>query len=51
MTEMKGVGQIRPWQCSWRADSGISGMIDPEQAELLMELYVLEGFLDTLCKL
>ena len=43
---MEGSGCIRPWQCSWRSDFGISGMVDPEQAECLMELYVLEGLLN-----
>ena len=45
MTEMRGAGHIRPWQCAWRCDFGISGMVDPEQAEMLMELYLENGFL------
>ena len=44
-TEMVGPGFIRPWQCSWRADFGVSSMVDPEQAEALMELYLQEGSL------
>eukprot|EP00434_Breviolum_minutum_P027937 symbB.v1.2.024718.t1/scaffold2362.1/size81346/1 len=44
-TDMKGAGLVRPWQCSWRGDFGISSMVDPEQAEVLMELYLQEGFL------
>lgn len=43
---MKGAALVRPWQCSWRADAGVSGMIDPEQCEMLMEVYLQEGWLD-----
>lgn len=43
LTEKKHGGQIRPWQCSWRADFGISGMVDPEVVVSLIELYLHEG--------
>ncbi|CAK9052510.1 unnamed protein product [Durusdinium trenchii] len=42
LTEKKHGGLIRPWQCGWRADFGISGMVDPEVAETLMELFLTD---------
>lgn len=47
LLEMKGSGVIRPWQCGYRDDYGLSGMVDPEVAIALIELYVQEGFLAT----
>ena len=44
-TAMSGPGLIRPWQCAWRGDFGVSSMVDPDQAEMLMEVIVQEGFL------
>ena len=38
-------GVIRPWQLGWRSDFGISGMIDPEVGENLIELICQEGIL------
>ena len=42
-TDMSGPGYIRPWQCSWRSDFGVSAMVDPDQAENLMQIYLQEG--------
>ncbi|CAE7389031.1 unnamed protein product [Symbiodinium sp. CCMP2592] len=36
---------LRPFQLGWRSDFGISGMMEPETAELLLELILTEGFL------
>lgn len=36
---------LRPWQLAWRADHGISGVIEPEVCEMLMQLMLTEGFL------
>lgn len=44
-TEMSGSGFIRPWQCSWRGDFGVSSMVDPDQAEALIEVFLQEGLL------
>lgn len=44
---MKGSGVVRPWQCGFRDDYGLSGMVDPEAGIALMELYLQEGFLAT----
>lgn len=30
---------------AWRADAGCSGLIEPEQAQMIMELIMTEGFL------
>ena len=35
---------LRPWQLGFRADYSISGVIDPETCELLMELMLSEGW-------
>ena len=42
---MKSAGVIRPWQCGWRADFSLSGMVDPEVALNLMEVICVEGLL------
>lgn len=47
LLEMKGSGVVRPWQCGFRDDYGLSGMVDPEAGIALMELYLQEGFLAT----
>ena len=47
-TAMSGPGLIRPWQCAWRGDFGVSAMVDPDQAEMLMEIFVQEGLLGAL---
>lgn len=44
-TDMKSSGVIRPWQCGWRSDFSMSGMVDPEVALNLMEIICVEGLL------
>lgn len=44
-TDKKTPGVIRPWQCGWRSDFSLSGMIDPEVAVNLIELICSEGLL------
>ena len=34
---------VRPWQLAFRTDFAVSGLIDPEICELLMELMLTEG--------
>lgn len=43
MTQKINGGLIRPWQVGWRSDFGISGMVDPEVANNLIEIYLQEG--------
>lgn len=34
---------LRPWTLSFRADFGVSGFLDPEVGELLLQLILSEG--------
>lgn len=42
-TDGTKAGLLRPWQLSWRSDFGVSNMVEPDVAELLVELYLSEG--------
>lgn len=37
---------VHPWQLSYRSDHGISGYGEPEESEILLNLIMVEGFLD-----
>ena len=39
---------LRPWQLSWRSDTGCSGFLEPEQALCIMEVMMSEGSLDSI---
>ena len=43
--EMAGAGFLRPWMLAWCPDHGVSGLMDPEVTELLMQLILTEGSL------
>lgn len=38
-----GAKKVRVWQLSFRDDYGVSGYIDPEQCECLLELVLSSG--------
>ena len=44
-TKAEGAQVLRPWMLGWRQDFGCSGYHEPEQASMIVELMLLEGFL------
>ena len=45
ITSLEESGVARPWMFSWRADFGTSGLVEPDNFELLVQLVLSEGFL------
>ena len=45
ITSLEEAGVARPWMLSWRADFGTSGLVEPDNFELLVQLLLSEGFL------
>lgn len=43
--EMNGPQILRPWMLGWRSDFSCSGFHEPEQASMIAELMLTEGFL------
>lgn len=43
-TKAEGAQELRPWMLGWRQDFGCSGFHEPEQASMIVELMLLEGF-------
>lgn len=36
---------VRPYHLAWRGDAGCSGYVEPDQAALLLEVMMSEGFM------
>ena len=45
ITSLEEAGVARPWMLSWRPDFGTSGLVEPDNFELLVQLVLSEGFL------
>ena len=43
--ETNGAQYLRPWMLAWRADSGCSGHMEPDQLIAIAELICSEGLL------
>ena len=43
--ETNGAQYLRPWMLAWRADSGCSGYMEPDQLISIAELICSEGLL------
>ena len=41
----EGAQLLRPWMLAWREDFGCSGFIEPDQAMMIVELMLTEGYL------
>lgn len=45
-TEFKGsLVHLRPFTLAWRADTGCSGYLEPDQALMILEIIMTKGFL------
>ena len=42
-TDFEHPACLRPFQLAWRADTGVSGYLEPEQACSIMEVMMTEG--------